>query len=53
MPFLLRLLLVAAAGGCIVGARLATRHCLGQRQEASRPYSRAAVGSARLVSQLP
>ena len=53
MPFLLRLLLLVAAGGCIVGARLATRHCLGQRPEAAHPCPQPEMGSARFVSQLP
>ena len=52
MPFLLRLLLLVVAGGCLVGARLATRHCLGQHAEVARPDPvNAVVGDVSYVAR--
>ena len=52
MTFLLRLLLIVVAGGCLVGARLATRHCLGQPVRLAGPAPvNAVVGDVSYVAR--
>ena len=52
MTFLLRLWLIVVAGGCLVGARLATRHCLSQPVRLARPAPvNAVAGDASYVAR--